>query len=57
LTEATAISDDGRVIIGNGINPDGNFEAWRAVLVPEPSAALLSGLASALCLLTRSRRK
>ena len=55
LTEATAISDDGRVIIGNGINPDGNFEAWRAVLVPEPSTALLGGLAC-VGLLTFRRR-
>ncbi|MCO6044062.1 hypothetical protein NG895_09085 [Aeoliella sp. ICT_H6.2] len=45
LTEATAISDDGRVIVGNGFNPDGNSEAWRAVLVPEPSAAVLGMLA------------
>ena len=56
LTEATAISDDGRVIIGNGINPDGNSEAWRVVLVPEPSAALLCGLASTVCLAATRRR-
>lgn len=55
LTEATAISDNGKVIIGNGINPDGNFEAWRAVLVPEPSTALLGGLAC-VGLLTFRRR-
>ncbi|TWU22591.1 PEP-CTERM sorting domain-containing protein [Bythopirellula polymerisocia] len=45
LIEATAISDDGRVIIGNGINPDGNFEGWIA-RIPEPGTALLGVLAS-----------
>ncbi len=43
LIEATAISDDGRVIVGNGTNPDGNFEAWIA-RIPEPSTALLGVL-------------
>ena len=28
LEEATAISDDGLTIVGNGTNPDGNQEAW-----------------------------
>lgn len=32
LREATAISDDGTTIIGNGVNPNGDNEAWRAVL-------------------------
>jgi probable HAF family extracellular repeat protein len=32
LFEPEAISDDGRVIVGGGINPDGVFEAWRAEL-------------------------
>lgn len=32
LGDATAISDDGTTIIGNGVNPDGVGEAWRAVL-------------------------
>lgn len=32
LGEATAISDDGTTIIGNGTNPNGDPEAWRAVL-------------------------
>ncbi len=45
LSEATAISDDGTVIIGIGTNPAGNFEAWRVVLVPEPSTVLLSAFA------------
>ncbi|QDU55997.1 hypothetical protein [Aeoliella mucimassa] len=42
LTSATAISDDGRVIAGNGIDPAGNQSAWVAVLrVPEPASAML----------------
>ena len=28
LQEATAVSDDGLTIVGNGKNPDGNQEAW-----------------------------
>lgn len=28
LTEVTGISADGRVLVGNGINPDGNAEGW-----------------------------
>ena len=32
LGTAVAISDDGTTIIGNGFNPDGVQEAWRAVL-------------------------
>lgn len=34
LTEATGVSADGGVIVGRGVNPDGEAEAWRAVLVP-----------------------
>jgi hypothetical protein len=30
LAEATGISDDGTIIVGNGINPTGNKEAWIA---------------------------
>ncbi|MCO6045112.1 PEP-CTERM sorting domain-containing protein [Aeoliella sp. ICT_H6.2] len=47
LQVATAISDNGRVIIGNGINPDGYVEAWRVELVPEPSSLALGALALA----------
>jgi uncharacterized membrane protein len=32
LKFATGISDDGTTIIGNGFNPSGQSEAWRAVL-------------------------
>jgi probable HAF family extracellular repeat protein len=44
LTSAIDLSADGRVIVGAGINPDGNREAWRAVLVPEPSGWLLAAV-------------
>ena len=30
LRDAMAISDDGLTIVGNGTNPEGNSEAWRA---------------------------
>ncbi|TWU22594.1 PEP-CTERM sorting domain-containing protein [Bythopirellula polymerisocia] len=43
LTDATAISDDGTVIIGYGINPNGKFEGWIAQ-IPEPCTALLGVL-------------
>lgn len=53
LYDAVGISDDGRTILGLGINPDGNFEAWIAV-IPEPSTALLVGFGLAgLALRTR----
>jgi len=32
LTEATAITPDGRTVIGNGTNPDGKPEGWVARL-------------------------
>ncbi len=32
LTKASAVSDDGKVIVGHGTNPDGNQEAWRVVI-------------------------
>lgn len=48
LTSATAISDDGKTIVGYGINPNGEQEAFLAVL-PEPGsicALLIPGLAT-----------
>jgi probable HAF family extracellular repeat protein len=39
LTGATEISSDGTVVVGYGINPDGNNEAWIARL-PEPTTTL-----------------
>lgn len=42
LREANAISDDGRVIVGVGVNPDSLDRGWVAVTdVPEPSRELL----------------
>lgn len=32
LTQANGISSDGKVIVGNGTNPHGRTEAWRAFL-------------------------
>ena len=34
LEEATAISDNGREIVGNGVNPSGDREAWLVHLPP-----------------------
>jgi probable HAF family extracellular repeat protein len=46
LANALDISDDGRVIVGHGINPDGNSEGWL-VAIPEPRiiGLLLQGIA------------
>lgn len=43
LSYARAISADGRVIVGEGRNPNGDLEAWVAV-IPEPGTALLFGM-------------
>jgi uncharacterized membrane protein len=54
LHQAVDISDDGCVIVGFGHNPDGNTEAWIAI-IPEPSTALL--LACGLAGLAAIRRR
>jgi hypothetical protein len=36
LTNAQAISSDGRTIVGTGFNPLGQTEGW-IVVIPEPS--------------------
>ena len=36
LKMAWAISDDGFTIVGKGINPHGNEEAWIARMIPLP---------------------
>ena len=43
LREAWDISADGLTIVGYGINPDGNTEAWAAT-IPEPATVLLLSL-------------
>jgi len=56
LEIATDISDDGTVIVGSGINPLGQNEAWIASLaVPEPTSVSL--FASLLPLLAVIRRR
>jgi len=43
LGGASGISADGKTIIGNGINPNGNSEAWVAC-IPEPTTFFLLAL-------------
>jgi probable HAF family extracellular repeat protein len=55
LEEAYDVSDDGLVIVGQGINPTGDIEAWRAV-IPEPATLLLLCGAAVPVLLKRRRK-
>lgn len=57
LNSAADVSADGRVIVGAGINPDGNREAWRAVLVPEPATWMLAAAGAILAGRTWRRRR
>jgi hypothetical protein len=54
LEFARAISDDGTVIAGYGLNPQGGTEAWIAI-IPEPSTALLVGAGVLSIALARRR--
>ena len=56
LTGATAISNDGTVIVGNGTNPDGIPEAWR-VVVPEPSSAFVFACGCVALLFFRCKKQ
>lgn len=57
LTSANAISDDGMVIAGHGIDPKGNSAAWVAVLrVPEPSSISLAMVSFLMLIASRFRR-
>jgi probable HAF family extracellular repeat protein len=57
LTSAVDISDDGRVIAGNGINPQGQQEAWVVHLhaIPEPATVVMIVLGFGVTLLARRR--
>ncbi|MFN0137682.1 MAG: PEP-CTERM sorting domain-containing protein [Phycisphaerae bacterium] len=52
LSEARGVSADGSVIVGWGINPNNDREAWRAV-IPEPSTS--AGVIIGILVLTRRR--
>ena len=54
LYTAYSVSDDGLTIVGSGTNPDGNEEAFIAV-IPEPGMMLISG-AGVLALFKRRVR-
>lgn len=53
LQAAYSVSPDGRAIVGYGLNPHGNREAWLAI-IPEPSTTL--PFCFAALLLQRRRR-
>jgi len=58
LRRASAVSDDGRTIVGWGINPDGVTEGWIAT-IPEPTSStllLIAGGLMGLALRTRGKR-
>jgi probable HAF family extracellular repeat protein len=41
---SVAVSDDGKVLVGSGTNPQGHREAWRAVLSPsQPNDSIDTG--------------
>ena len=51
VSAALAISDDGRVVVGTGINPSGVDEGWRVRVppIPEPATfAMMMGLGGLL---------
>jgi uncharacterized membrane protein len=54
LESATGISDDGLTIVGTGINPDGNQEAFIATL-PEPGTLVVMTAGTAMLLRRRIR--
>lgn len=53
LQYATGISDNGKTIVGYGINPEGNREAFLTV-IPEPMSASLILLLFPLMIIRRN---
>jgi probable HAF family extracellular repeat protein len=59
LDTVNAISADGQTVVGWGVNPNGQHEAWVARLgqsVPEPASWVLVGITVAVALTSRARR-
>ncbi|MBN1556462.1 MAG: hypothetical protein JXA11_17105 [Phycisphaerae bacterium] len=54
LQNATGISDDGTVIVGYGVNPDGQTEGW-VVALPEPATCIMLAAGASLLLFCRKR--
>ena len=52
LTSVSDISDDGRVLVGYGFNPDGDIAGF-AVVIPEPPAVAIALLATLAILLAK----
>lgn len=57
LTETRAISDDGRVIVGVGTDPDYMSQGVWIAIVPEPSTVVLLGMAAVGLLAYQWRRR
>jgi probable HAF family extracellular repeat protein len=57
LTSANAISADGFTIVGNGINPSGQSEAWVANLEPIPEPLTILGSIAAIAFAAGFERK
>lgn len=58
LGAAVDVSADGRVIVGTGIDPTGNQQAWLVELpVPEPSSGALCLVLAALAITSRKCRR
>jgi probable HAF family extracellular repeat protein len=56
LAQASDISDDGRVIVGYGFNPDGAISGF-AVVIPEPRSLALALCGGAILMTKRIRRQ
>jgi probable HAF family extracellular repeat protein len=57
LTSANAISADGFTLVGNGINPSGQTEAWVANLEPIPEPLTILGSIAAIAFAAGFERK